>query len=374
MTAGTGVPTRQRIALLLPDLDVGGAQRTMLTLARELHSMGNAVDIISLTTGGPLVDECPPGVGLVALVPRGTDGASLFFGSFAPLRDYLVRNRPDAMLSTITGCNLLACVAHLFGARACRLVLREAVSLRNASGLRRRAVRWLYPRADAVVALSDSLADELRRLGLRPTDIHVIPNPVDGNRLRALAAHPLPAALQGRRFVACIGRLVEQKDPATALRAFATASSARDHVLAVAGDGPLREALHALASELGLDGRIAWLGEMRNPYPVMAGAEALLLTSRWEGSPNVLLEAMALGTPIVATDCPGGVRELLREAQGEAPGLVVPTGDVPAAAAALGSVLATPVRPASQLPPSRRPEDVARLYLRLLAPVTTGCA
>ncbi|MGY1410124.1 glycosyltransferase [Luteimonas sp. A611] len=374
MTAEAAAPAGLRIALLLPDLDVGGAQRTVLTLAREMHATGNAVDIISLTTGGPLADECPPGVRLVTLAPRGTDGAKLFAGSLAPLRNYLVRTRPDALLSTITGCNLLACVAHWFGGRGCRLVLREAVSLRNASGLRRRAVRWLYPRADAVVALSDSLADELRQLGLRPADVHVIPNPVDGGRLRALAAQPLPAALQGRRFVACVGRLVEQKDPATALRAFATASNARDHVLAVAGDGPLRDALHALASQLGLDGRLAWLGEMRNPYPVMAGADALLLTSRWEGSPNVLLEAMALGTPIVATDCPGGVRELLREVQGDVPNLPIPTDDVPAVAAALERVLASSARPASQVPSSRRPADVARLYLRLLAPATRDCA
>lgn len=353
----------KRIALLLPDLEIGGAQRTMLTLAREMQRAGLLVDIVSLTAGGPLTDECPPGVRLLALRPAAIKGTALFLGAIKPLLGYLADARPDAMLSTITGCNLLACAAQRLDGSRCRLVLREAVSLRNTTALRRFVLRWLYPMADAFVALSESLADELRQLGLR--EVHVIPNPVDMERLQALASQPLPPQLDGRAFVACVGRLVEQKDHATALRAFAALPDTCGHVLAIAGDGPLRDSLHALSTSLGLGGRVAWLGEVKNPYPLIAGADALLLTSRWEGTPNVLLEAMALGTPIIATDGPGGVRELLECSTSHR--LIADDGSrSESVGKVLDEVLGKHGRAALFVAPARQPAAVSNRYTDLL--------
>lgn len=356
---------KARIALLLPDLDIGGAQRALLVVARELLDAGYEVDIVSLTKGGKMAEECPPGARCRAFARTRLPGPLLFCVTIGPLLHYLSRERPQAVLSTITGCNLLACVAQALTWQRRRLVVREAVSLRNASRGRRWAVRWLYRSADEIVALSESLAGEMQALGLSSARIHVVPNPVDSTRIGELAKQPLPDMPAGKPFVACIGRLVEQKNHASALQAFAASGLRHSHVLAIAGEGPLREELYARALALGLQGSVAWLGEVRNPYPLIAHAEAVLLTSRWEGSPNVVLEAMALGTPVIATDVPGGVRELLAGASGHR---LVPPGNVQAIGNALESIVAEGGRVPVLAPAAREPARVAGLYLKLLIP------
>jgi glycosyltransferase involved in cell wall biosynthesis len=348
------------ITLLLPDLDVGGAQRMMLTLAREFLAVGQQVDIVSLRAGGALTGESPVDARLITLARGNLSGLPLFCASVKPLVRYLSQVKPHAVLSTITGCNLLACIAHRLAGSPSRLVLREAVSIRNASTLRLSGVRWLYPSAHAVVALSGALAQELVTLGL--SNVQAIPNPVDAARLAELSARPVSPALNGRRFVASVGRLAPQKDHATTLRAFAASRLRHSHLLAIAGDGPLRGVLQAQALELGLQDQVAWLGEVRNPYALIAGADALVLTSLWEGSPNVVLEAMALGTPVVATEALGGVRELLAGAPGHR---LVPLGTIGAIASELEAAVHAGRVPV-WVPEERYPARVALRYLELL--------
>jgi glycosyltransferase involved in cell wall biosynthesis len=175
----------------------------------------------------------------------------------------------------------------------------------------------------------------------------VIPNPVDVEGVTEQAGRPapsLPPAVEGAaiRFLA-VGRLEPQKDHATLLRAFALLRARGvDAALVLAGDGSRRAALAGLAAELGVADRVALVGFVDNPYPLYRWATALVLSSRFEGSPNVVLEALALGVPVVSTDCPHGPSEILT-----APwlGRLVAVGEPPALAEAMAELGSDPGGP-----------------------------
>jgi glycosyltransferase involved in cell wall biosynthesis len=174
--------------------------------------------------------------------------------------------------------------------------------------------------------------------------ISVIRNPVVTPRMQALAQAPVPDwfTAGGAPVILGAGRLTEQKDFASLLRAFAIVRGQRPVRLVILGDGGKRAALTALAQELGVSAAVSMPGYVDNPYAYMARAQLFVLSSRWEGSPNVLTEALALGTPVVATDCPSGPREILRGGE-VAP--LVPVGDVQALAQAMLGALDRPSPP-----------------------------
>lgn len=212
--------------------------------------------------------------------------------------------------------------------------------------------------------MSEGVAKDLERLGLDPSLIHVIHNPIDAERIRALAAQvePLPSFCN-TPFIVSIGRLTIQKDHGTLLRAYAASALRHTHRLIVIGEGEQRQALAELAGKLGIEGRVELAGSFVNPYPILAGAALLVLSSRWEGYPNVLLEALALGVPVVATDCPAGPRELL---QGGRYGRLVPVGDHLALARAIDDELREPAGNQHEMIEAHQPRTVACRYLVLL--------
>lgn len=296
------------LALLLPELEAGGAQRVMLLLAREFAARGHRVDLVLLQATGPLLAELPDNVRLVDLAARAHGLGQLGFtlSSIRRLGAWLKKERPEALLSTITGANLVAILARRVAGIPLRLAIREAVTLENHTGtVRRRAMRWLYPRADAVIALTAVMADQLiRDLAVPPGKIHCIPNPVDAERIRARGREPLAHPWlddPNLKVVISAGRLIPQKDYATLLRAFALLPPAMPTRLIIVGEGPERPRLEALATELGIDTRIHLPGFDANPWRWMARADLFVLSSLWEGHPNALLEALALGLPAVTT-------------------------------------------------------------------------
>jgi glycosyltransferase involved in cell wall biosynthesis len=310
-------PPSRHIALLLPELEAGGAQRVMLLLAREFAARGHRVDLVLLHASGALLADVPADVRVVDLAARplglGQFGFSL--SSVRRLAAWLRRTRPDAMLSTITGANLVAVLARRLARIPMRLAIREAVTLDNVtSPLRRRAMRWLYPQADAAIALSPVMADQLvRQLGVPPHRVRCIPNPVDAlcvrERGRAPLAHPWLNDIQ-LKVVISAGRLIPQKDYPTLLRAFALLPEPSSARLIIVGEGPERPRLEALAAELGIADRIHLPGFDANPWRWMARADLFVLSSRWEGHPNALLEALALGLPAVITEYDASAADL----------------------------------------------------------------
>lgn len=359
---------RISIVIVLPDLRIGGGQRVLLELARRFKAAGHDVALVSLVNDGDLTAEIPRQVTFHALLDNWNGNRySLFARALTALVTYLRRTGPDAVLSSMTGTNLLTAIAHQLAGRRGRLLLREAVSLHNTPhALVRRLISMVYGRADALVAVSEGVEAGLMELGLAREAIHVVSNPVDVKRLRRLAAEAVPTFETTRApYVISVGRLSPQKDQRTLLRAYAASELSRSHGLLLVGDGEERAALHSLALDLQISDRVEFAGGLVNPYPLVAGAALHVLSSRWEGCPNVLLEALALGVPVVSTDCPAGPRELLCNGRY---GRLVPVGDHVALATAMDAEIRSPAADRRQALTDHEPELVAARYLNLLLP------
>lgn len=200
-----------------------------------------------------------------------------------------------------------------------------------------------YQRYDGVAALNQHMADEAKRIFQGKLErVIVLPNALDIASIRERATAPSDAAKlvpDGVPYIVSVARLDEiQKDHRTLLRAYAELLQRRpvaEH-LVIVGNGAYREALENLARDLEIAARVHFAGHQDNPHPIVAGASVLVLSSKYEGMPMVLLEALAIGKAIVATDCPTGPREIL---DGGKAGTLVPVGDVDAMADAMARLL-----------------------------------
>jgi glycosyltransferase involved in cell wall biosynthesis len=175
--------------------------------------------------------------------------------------------------------------------------------------------RWLYPRADKVICVGDFVADDLATNFRVPRRKLVrIYNPVDFELGRKLAnATGNPYEGNGPQLVAA-GRLSKEKGFDVLIDAIPRVHAAMpDARLTILGEGSLKPDLLAQRERLGLDEVVRLIGFQRNPYPYLKHADLLVLPSRFEGMPNVVIEALVVGTPVVASDCPGAVREILRD-------------------------------------------------------------
>jgi glycosyltransferase involved in cell wall biosynthesis len=200
-------------------------------------------------------------------------------------------------------------------------------------------MRWTYPYADAVVAVSGGVADDLSRtIRLARDRIRVIYNPVLTREMLEMSHDEVeyPWIGAGKPVILAVGRLVEQKDFPTLVRAFAKVRRDRDAYLVILGEGEERAHIEQIARELGLQESVFMPGFVSNPYACMRQATILALPSRWEGFGNVVVEAMACGTPVVASDCRSGPAEILEDGKW---GELFPVGDSNAMAAAILRVL-----------------------------------
>jgi glycosyltransferase involved in cell wall biosynthesis len=362
-----------KVAVFLPALASGGAEKVMLNLAGGLLERGFAVELVLLRREGAFLPLLPPGASLVDL------GARRALTALPGLVRYLRRTRLPVFLSNLTYLNMLAVIARALAGTPTRLVLVEHSDLRQASlhGVRRwerffpQAVRFFYPRAGAVVAVSRGVADGLiREAGLPSGLITVVHNPIVTPEIDSLAKAPLEHPWftpGGPPVLLATGRLTVSKDYPALLQAFAILREQLSLRLVVLGEGELKGELEALAQELGVAQDVDFAGFDPNPYRYMARCAVFVLSSAWEGFGNVLVEALACGAQVVATDCPGGPAEILA---GGSFGRLVPVGDPAALARAILSALQKPL-PAESL--RRRAADftvqaVTGHYLDVLFP------
>lgn len=366
---GTSSPPT-RLAIFVPSMHEGGAERAMVKLSQAVAERGCSVDLVLAKAEGPHLVEVS---GLVRIVDL---KAPRTLSSLPALARYLRRERPAAMLCVMNHANIVALWARRLAGVSVRMIASErntlSVSARQAVSLRARLMPWLtrrfYPWADAIVAVSGGVADDLAQVTGIPRDrIEVIYNPVVTPDLRRQAQVPVDHRWFGpgqTPVLLSVGRLRVQKDFPTLIRAFAEVRRTRLARLLILGEGPERPILEALVKELGLEQDVCLPGFIGNPYAYMARASAFILSSRWEGLPGVLIEALACGAPVISTDCPSGPREILADGRY---GQLVPVGDVAAMAHAIETVLAgsTP-RPASDSWLPFESGIVADQYLRLL--------
>lgn len=344
-----GVPSR--IAVLLSYSGDGGVERMMNSLVAGLLDAGHAVDVLVLGRRGGHFAAIPAGARVVRLSSR---HAALATGSIAR---YLRRERPPVLLAAKDRAGRAALRARRRAGVDTRVVLRIGNTLsqslegrgRLRRALRYRPIRRWYPLADAIVAVSRGVADDVvTTSGIDPDRVHVVRNPVVSpalDRLADIAPEHRWLVPGGPPVVLGIGRLTRQKDFPTLLGAFARLRDRHDARLIVLGEGEDRDQLEGLANELGIAEDVDFPGFVENPYGWLRRARVFVLSSAWEGSPNALTEALYLGTPVVATDCRSGPRELLEDGRY---GPLVPVGDAAALADAIEDTLARPL-PASTL-------------------------
>jgi len=338
-------PRAPDVAVFVSYSGDGGVERMINHLIRGMLDAGRAVDVVVLKREGEYFAAVPAGARVVALPTRHAALAPPF------LARYLRRARPRALLAAKDRASRAALRLPVRDRVATRIVIRAGNHLsrllaKRSFGyrtLRLRAARRLYPRADAIVAVSRGVADDLvTTTGVAAERVHVVRNPTITPDIDERAGEPTGHAWldePGPPVILGIGRLARQKDFATLVRAFGRLRAGRQARLVILGEGRERASLLRLADELGIAGDLDLPGFVSNPYAWLQGAAAFALSSAWEGSPNALTEAMYLGRPVVATDCPSGPDELLAGGR-IAP--LVPVGDDAALARALASVLDRP--------------------------------
>jgi len=333
---------RSHVALFFPSFRGGGAERAMIKLAAGFVDRGLAIELVVASAEGSYLGEVPNAVRLVDL------GARRVLVSLPCLIRYLRSERPVLLFSAMWRANLVA----LWAARLANSGTAVVVSERNSpsqfaaddSKFRGRLIlqlmRWFYPQADQILAVSHGVADDLAALtGIERQKIRAIYNPVVTPELMRMAEEPVSHEWFNSSeipIVLGVGRLSPQKDFQTLVRAFAKVRTERAARLVILGEGNERSALERLGFDLGLQNDVDFPGFVGNPYAYMSKAAVVVVSSRWEGICNVLVEAMAVGTPVVSTDCPSGPAEIL---EGGHWGKLVPVGDFRAMAKAIKNVL-----------------------------------
>ena len=308
-----------RVLALLPDLGGGGAQQVMLRVLRDLPRERFVPELAVVRAEGPLRDAVPSDVPLHDLAARSVRWAG------PALRRLIRQQRPHVVFSTIYHTNLLVLLLRPFLPEGTRVVVREATLLGPAveTGVIPGRLAWLhralYRTADVVVAQCDAMARDLVGLGIPEQRVVTVLNPLDVDRLAAEAASaksPFVGRGPGPHIVAA-GRLVHQKGFDRLLRAVPELRRKRSSAQVwILGDDPggrdsAAEELRSLQVSLGLEDCVHFVGYRSDVVAWLAHADLFVLSSRYEGLPNVLLEALACGCSVVALEGEGGTREVL---------------------------------------------------------------
>lgn len=332
---------RLKVMFAAPSLAGGGAERVVTVLLSHLDLERFEPVLVLAAGGGPLRSNVPENVRVIEI------NAARVRNAAPGLVRAVRRERPDVVFSTLGHLNLTLRLLRPLLPGKITYVAREtnipSINLKAVPrpGLFRLLYRKLYPGFNRVVCQSGDMLDDLvQNFGVPREKCVLIPNPVDVERVRELAAAGEPDfAPEGLNLLAC-GKLKDQKGFDLLIRAMAQLDDTV--ALTVLGEGPLRSGLEVLAREEGVAHRVRFMGFSDNPYPDMAACSAFVLSSRYEGFPNVVLEALALGTKVAAFDCPGDVGEILKDLPGCALAKAEDPSDL---ARAIREVLAAPSTP-----------------------------
>jgi glycosyltransferase involved in cell wall biosynthesis len=365
-----------RLALFLPSLRGGGAERVLVTLANALADRGYVVDLVLVSAEGPFLDEVSDAVRLVDL------GCSRVRNSLPRLISYLRRDRPRVLLSAMGHANAIAILARILSFIPTRVIVSErnhsSVAIAESdTGLSRfleRRIRRSYRFANGIIAVSSGVADDLaKQTGLPRERIHVVYNPVSAPKMQMFSDEGKDSRLARNGpgpLIVAMGRLVKQKGFSILLRAFALLRTEQVARLVILGEGELRRSLEEEVQQLGLGCDVVLPGFVSDPFPLLRGADLFVLSSLWEGLPNGLIQAMACGTPVVATDCPSGPAEILGNGRW---GRLVPVGDANALAVAMAATLADKSHPdVLSRAADFNLEQAVNGYLKLMLPEGSG--
>ncbi|MBW4474802.1 MAG: glycosyltransferase [Stenomitos rutilans HA7619-LM2] len=340
--------TKPHIAFFIGSFGGGGIERITAHLAHSFVKSGIKIDLVLNRAESPHLWRMPTEARIIDLKQ------SRLSMSLLGLVQYLRQERPLALLAADHYLNELALLAGRIARVPTRIVVAEhnqlSQSTRKAGKLKARLAplfaRFLYPWADGILAVSHGVANDLAHTAALPAGrIQTIYNPVITPEILASAQEPVDHSwfnTQGVPVILGVGKLEVQKDFPNLIRAFAKVRQTKQAKLIILGWGPDRSKLEVLVKELGLEADVDLPGYVQNPYAYMARASVFALSSAWEGLPTVLIEAMALGTPVVSTNCESGPAEILADGKY---GYLTPVGNSEDLADAILQVLSGNAKP-----------------------------
>lgn len=307
---------KTHFALLLPSLAHGGAQKVFLDCGEYLQSNYGNIIMIVLDQEGDLLKNIPKELN-VKFLDHGIKRNGLYkrIIQLIRLRKKIKKYEVTNVLSTVTGMNICTLLCFYFS-KNISITIREATSLENSSSrIALFLMKFLYPRADKIICTSEYICEQLVDLNKALIDrVIFLPNPINICKIRHQSKEPYEPLWGEHNYrVISVGRLVEAKGYDVLIKAMAIVTKKIDCQLVIIGDGPERKYLERLIEKLALKHYIKLIGYKNNPYPYIASANLFVLSSRWEGYVNTVLEAMALGVAVVATDCKSGPGELLKK-------------------------------------------------------------
>jgi len=331
----------KRIVFVIPAFEGGGAERVFLSLLAHLDTAVYDPVVICFNKTGALVDALPARIRVIDLRKSGPLSLPVLIWR---LRNVLRRESPRLVVSFITYANYITIAARILsGVKIPVIVAEHSVVSRTISGwsegLKRKIISFFYPRADAVITVSRGCKDELvREYWVPEKKITVIPNGIDLDLIRLRAAENVadPWFCGDIPVIVTIGRLTKAKALPLLLRAVALVKKTQQTRLAIIGEGPERKSLCAYAKELGIQDSVRFLGFQNNPYKFLAKSSLFALSSAWESFSLVIIEAMCLGVPVVATDCPYGPGDIVTPGIN---GILAPVNDYSGLADAISRVI-----------------------------------
>lgn len=349
-----GIPGKPKLLFVLPSLGGGGAERASVDLLRGMDRQQFRITLALFTRNGPanpaenaghssgsFLQQLPDDVPICDLRGRQSYDVRLVWRLAGVLR----RQNPDVVFSVLRYTNLITLLACRLMGGGARVVVNEQnlpsaeFALFGGGRFKGQFLRRLYPWADQVTAISTGIARELVSVyGLPQDKVQVIPNPVDLVRVKTLAAAKVehPWFHSGLPLLVAVGRLHPQKGFAYLIRAFSIVRQVLPCKLLILGEGPLRAELEGLTASLGLVDDVALPGFQENPYSYVANSTLFVLSSLFEGFGNVLVDALAVGVPVISTRCPVGPEDIIADG---VTGLFVPPADEQALAQAILRVL-----------------------------------
>lgn len=340
------ITNNDNLAIFLATSGHSGVDTVMKNLISELAARGLAIDLLRLANHGPYLEAVPAGVHIIDL------DASHVNSSLPALVRYLKRKRPKALLADKDRVNRVALWARWIAGVSTKVAVRTGTTvsenLARRSWLHRQlqyySIRRFYPWADAIIVPSQGAAQDLARISRVGRDrIQVVPSPIVSPAIEQLALEPVDHpwfVADGPPVILGVGELCARKDFVTLIRAFSKICQQRRSRLVILGEGRQRKRLMKLVRDIGLEEKVSLPGFVTNPFAYMSKASLFVLSSTCEGAPVVLVEALAVGVPVVSTDCPSGPREIL---QGGRLGLLVPVGDANGLAQAILATLDNPL-------------------------------
>ncbi|NYB74508.1 glycosyltransferase [Sedimentibacter hydroxybenzoicus DSM 7310] len=319
----------KKICFILASLNVGGVEKNTLRLIKKLLDKGYQVDLLVVRNEGVYREQLDKRTNIIYLNNKKISH------SIIKISNYLKENRPDAFISAKDYINIIVILANVLSGTKTKTIIstRTQVSIElNTQKRFNRIINKLlmkitYPFATHLVAVSKGVANDLASIiGVDSNTINVIYNPIVDEEIKK--RKKLHVDIENKNdneaMLVCAGRLTTQKDYPTLLNAMEIVKIYKNVKLIILGEGDQRKKIEDMIHKLNLEDFVYLKGNVTNPYPYMRAADLFVLSSKWEGFGNVIVESLAVGTPIVSTDCPSGPNEILNNGEY---GILVPVGN-----------------------------------------------